>query len=70
LGASAVELGVTVLDPRFDAVDMPARLFPEREGGRGGYYEGLCFKLYASFGGELTEVGDSASSWATRRNSS
>jgi len=62
LGASAVELAVTVLDPRFedllDAVDVPVRPFPDREGGRGGYYEGLCFKVYASFGGELADVGD------------
>ncbi|MEV6826803.1 hypothetical protein [Amycolatopsis sp. NPDC051102] len=63
LGASAVELAVTVLDPRFegllDAVpEVPVRPFPEREGGRGGYYTGLCFKVYESFGGELAEVGD------------
>lgn len=48
LGASAVELAVTVLDPRFEgllaAVDVPVRPFPDREGGRGWYYEGLCFE--------------------------
>ncbi|OXM62469.1 hypothetical protein [Amycolatopsis vastitatis] len=71
LGASAVELAVTVLDPRFadllDAVDVPVRPFPEREGGRGGYYEGLCFKVYASFGGELAEVGDGGFTPWTRK---
>jgi len=71
LGATAVELAVTVLDPRFagllDDVDVPTRLFPEREGGRGGYYEGLCFKVYASFGGELLEVGDGGFTPWTRR---
>ena len=71
LGASAVELAVTVLDPRFegllDAVDVPVRPYPEREGGRGGYYEGLCFKVYAAFGGELTDVGDGGFTPWTRR---
>lgn len=72
LGASAVELAVTVLDPRFegllDAVpDVPVRPFPDREGGRGGYYEGLCFKVYASFGDELAEVGDGGFTPWTRR---
>ncbi|MGW5717850.1 hypothetical protein ACWEVP_16915 [Amycolatopsis sp. NPDC003865] len=73
LGASAVELAVTVLDPRFegllDAVpDVPVRPFPERESGRGGYYAGLCFKVYASFGGgELAEVGDGGFTSWTRK---
>ncbi|MEU5264356.1 hypothetical protein [Amycolatopsis sp. NPDC021455] len=71
LGASAVELAVTVLDPRFegllDTVDVPARPFPERQGGRGGYYEGLCFTVYASFGGELAEVGDGGFTPWTRK---
>ena len=63
---------MTVLDPRFegllDAVpDVPVRPFPEREGGRGGYYEGLCFKVYASFGGELAEVGDGGFTPWTRK---
>jgi hypothetical protein len=62
LGASEVSLGVTVLDPRFEGllheVDVPVHPFPDREGGRGGYYEGLCFKVYASFGGPLADVGD------------
>ncbi|MEU8633859.1 hypothetical protein AB0C38_16925 [Amycolatopsis sp. NPDC048633] len=63
LGATAVSLGVTVLDPRFsglldDVPDVPTHPFPDREGGRGGYYEGLCFKVYASFDGEPAEVGD------------
>lgn len=71
LGASAVELAVTVLDPRFegllDAVPgLPVRAFPDREGGRG-YYEGLCFKVYASFGGELAEVGDGGFTAWTRK---
>jgi hypothetical protein len=71
LGASAVELAVTVLDPRFagllDDVDVPIRPYPEREGGRGGYYEGLCFKVFASFGGELLDVGDGGFTPWTRR---
>jgi hypothetical protein len=71
LGATAVELAVTVLDPRFagllDEVDVPTRPYPERKGGRGGYYEGLCFKVYASFGGELAEVGDGGFTPWTRR---
>jgi hypothetical protein len=71
LGASSVELAVTVLDPRFagllDGVDVPIRPYPEREGGRGGYYEGLCFKVFASFGGELAEVGDGGFTPWTRR---
>jgi hypothetical protein len=71
LGATAVELAVTVLDPRFagllDDVDVPARPYPDREGGRGGYYEGLCFKVYASFGGELADVGDGGFTPWTRR---
>lgn len=62
LGATAVSLGVTVLDPRFAGVlsasEVPVHPFPDREGGRGGYYEGLCFKVYAAFGGDLAEVGD------------
>ncbi|WP_284745342.1 hypothetical protein [Amycolatopsis sp. RTGN1] len=71
LGATAVSLGVTVLDPRFEgllgAVDVPTHPFPEREGGRGGYYEGLCFKVYASFGGELADVGDGGfTPWTSR----
>jgi hypothetical protein len=71
LGATAVSLRVTVLDPRFedllDAAEVPVRPFPEREGGRGGYYEGLCFKVYASFGGELAEVGDGGFTPWTRK---
>ncbi|SFW89026.1 hypothetical protein [Amycolatopsis australiensis] len=71
LGATAVSLGVTVLDPRFegllDDVDVPVHAFPEREGGRGGYYEGLCFKVYASFGGEVADVGDGGFTPWTRR---
>jgi hypothetical protein len=76
LGATAIRLGVTVLDPRFPAVedqlraelpDVEVRPYPEREGGRGGYYEGLCFKVYAAFGGELTEVGDGGFTPWTRR---
>ncbi|WIX97800.1 hypothetical protein QRX60_27330 [Amycolatopsis mongoliensis] len=71
LGATAVSLGVTVLDPRFegllDAVDVPVHPFPDREGGRGGYYDGLCFKVYASFGGDLAEVGDGGFTPWTRR---
>jgi hypothetical protein len=69
LGATAVSLGVTVLDPRFEDLldDVPTHPFPEREGGRGGYYEGLCFKVYASFGGELFEVGDGGFTPWTRR---
>ncbi|MEU0797126.1 hypothetical protein ABZ342_44290 [Amycolatopsis sp. NPDC005961] len=71
LGATAVSLGVTVLDPRFEglltAVEVPVHPFPDREGGRGGYYEGLCFKVYASFGGELLEVGDGGFTPWTRR---
>jgi hypothetical protein len=71
LGATAVELAVTVLDPRFagllDDVDVPIRPYPEREGGRGGYYEGLCFKVFASFGGELLDVGDGGFTPWTRR---
>jgi hypothetical protein len=75
LGATAVSLGVTVLDSRFegllegllDAAEVPVRPFPEREGGRGGYYEGLCFKVYASFGGELAEVGDGGFTPWTRK---
>ncbi|GLY42143.1 hypothetical protein Amsp01_081660 [Amycolatopsis sp. NBRC 101858] len=71
LGATAVSLGVTVLDPRFegllDEAGVPTHPFPEREGGRGGYYEGLCFKVYASFGGELTDVGDGGFTPWTRR---
>ncbi|MFF1614675.1 hypothetical protein ACFVYA_43525 [Amycolatopsis sp. NPDC058278] len=71
LGASAVELGVTVLDPRFEGLldtvpDVPVHPFPDREGGRG-YYEGLCFKVYASFGGELAEVGDGGFTPWTRK---
>jgi hypothetical protein len=62
LGATAVSLGVTVLDPRFadvlSAANVPVHPFPAREGGRGGYYEGLCFKVYAAFDGDLAEVGD------------
>lgn len=71
LGASAVELAVTVLDPRFEDLlgsvpDVPVRPFPDREGGRT-YYEGLCFKVYASFGGELAEVGDGGfTSWTQK----
>jgi hypothetical protein len=72
LGATAVSLGVTVLDPRFEGLldevpDVPVRPFPEREGGRGGYYEGLCFKVFASFGGEPAEVGDGGFTPWTRR---
>lgn len=72
LGASAVELAVTVLDPRFEGLldgipDVPVRAFPEREGGRGGYYEGLCFKVFAAFGGPLAEVGDGGFTPWTRR---
>jgi hypothetical protein len=71
LGATAVSLGVTVLDPRFegllDPVGVPTHPFPDREGGRGGYYEGLCFKVYASFGGDLAEVGDGGFTPWTRR---
>lgn len=52
LGASEVSLGVTVLDPRFggllDDAGVPVHPFPDREGGPGGYYEGLCFKVYAT----------------------
>lgn len=71
LGASAVELAVTVLDPRFEGLlepvpGVPVRAFPDREGGRG-YYEGLCFKVYASFGGELAEVGDGGFTPWTRK---
>ncbi|VVJ17143.1 Uncharacterised protein [Amycolatopsis camponoti] len=71
LGATAVSLGVTVLDPRFEglltAAEVPVHPFPDREGGRGGYYEGLCFKVYASFGDELLEVGDGGFTPWTRR---
>jgi hypothetical protein len=71
LGAGAVSLGVTVLAPRFadlaDEVEVPVHPFPEREGGRGGYYEGLCFKVYADFGGGLAEVGDGGFTPWTRR---
>lgn len=71
LGATAVELAVTVLDPRFEGLladlNVPTRPYPEREGGRGGYYEGLCFKVYASFGGELADVGDGGFTPWTRR---
>ena len=71
LGADAVELAVTVLDPRFaaltDELPVPVRPSPEREGGRGGYYEGLCFKVYASFGGPLTDVGDGGFTPWTRK---
>jgi hypothetical protein len=63
LGAGEVEFRTTVLDPRLaDLVrqldDVVAvRDFAERDGGRS-YYEGLCFKVCAAFGGELEEVGD------------
>jgi hypothetical protein len=71
LGADRVELALTVLDPRFeglfDEIEVPVRAFPEREGGRGGYYEGLCFKVFASFGGELLDVGDGGFTPWTRR---
>ncbi|WP_410669236.1 hypothetical protein [Amycolatopsis sp. cmx-4-68] len=70
LGATAVSLGVTVLAPRFeglfDAVEVPVHPYPDREGGRR-YYEGLCFKVYASFGGELAEVGDGGFTPWTRK---
>lgn len=61
LGADGVEVRLTVLDPAFGpvaeavegAVDDPARAT-----GRG-YYQGLCFKVMARFGGgEPHEVGD------------
>lgn len=71
LGATDVSLGVTVLDPRFedllDAVEVPVHPFPDREGGRGGYYEGLCFKVYAAFGGSPAEVGDGGFTPWTRK---
>ncbi|MFJ7216752.1 hypothetical protein [Amycolatopsis sp. NPDC098790] len=71
LGATEASLGVTVLDPRFegllDEVGVPVHPFPEREGGRGGYYEGLCFKVYAAFGGSLAEVGDGGFTPWTRK---
>ncbi|MCR6490754.1 hypothetical protein M8542_48970 [Amycolatopsis sp. OK19-0408] len=71
LGATEVSLGVTVLDPRFedllDGLDVPVHPFPDREGGRGGYYEGLCFKVYAAFGGSLAEVGDGGFTPWTRK---
>ncbi|WP_370961355.1 hypothetical protein [Amycolatopsis sp. cg9] len=71
LGATDVSLGVTVLDPRFegllDGAGVPVHPFPDREGGRGGYYEGLCFKVYAAFGGDLAEVGDGGFTPWTRR---
>lgn len=71
LGATDVTLGVTVLDPRFedllDAVEVPVHPFPDREGGRGGYYEGLCFKVYAAFGGSPAEVGDGGFTPWTRK---
>lgn len=65
LGADGVEMRLTVLDPRFEAVadaigeavDGAVR-DPDRTSGRG-YYQGLCFKVMARFGGgELEEVGD------------
>lgn len=67
LGATEIELKTTVLDSRFVPFenvlraalpDVTVTLFPEREGGRGGYYEGLCFKVLADFGEGMVEVGD------------
>jgi hypothetical protein len=43
---------VAELQERFDAV-----VNPDREGGAG-YYEGLCFKVHPTFGGETVETGD------------
>ncbi len=74
LGASGVELKVTVLHERFSGLteelraalpDVRVTPFPEREGGRG-YYEGLCFKVLADFG-ETVEVGDGGFTVWTRR---
>ncbi|MBB5789852.1 hypothetical protein [Jiangella mangrovi] len=63
LGADGVEVRLTVLDPAFRAVadgvaGAGAVDDPDRATGRG-YYEGLCFKVVARFGGgEPQEVGD------------
>ncbi|GGS45343.1 hypothetical protein [Actinokineospora fastidiosa] len=63
LGAGEIEFRTTVLDPAFadlvhELKDIAAvRDYPERDGGRS-YYEGLCFKICASFGAGLEDVGD------------
>jgi len=76
LGATAVELKTTLLQERFAPLievlhaalpEVTVTLFPEREGGRGGYYEGLCFKVHADFGEGLVEVGDGGfAAWTQR----
>jgi hypothetical protein len=43
---------VAELQEKFDAV-----VNPDREGGAG-YYDGLCFKVHPTFGGETMETGD------------
>ncbi|HTS98261.1 MAG TPA: hypothetical protein VMI33_16750 [Streptosporangiaceae bacterium] len=67
LGAQRVRVEMTRLDPALDGVAEavtaalagPAEVAdaPHRESGRG-YYAGLCFKVYAGFGGAELEVGD------------
>lgn len=68
LGADGVQARLTVLAPHFDTLAADVRgeglgagvdvvLDPDRESGRG-YYQGLCFKVIARFGGEWLEVGD------------
>ena len=76
LGAVGIELKTTLLHERFAAVpavlreelpDVAVTPFPEREGGRGGYYEGLCFKVLADFGEGPVEVGDGGFTTWTRQ---
>jgi hypothetical protein len=68
-GGQGIEVRLTALEPRFgpvlaairaDLADRPeVRVVedPQRQSGRG-YYTGLCFKLFATVGGEPFEVGD------------
>lgn len=65
-GIEGLQIRVTVLDPRFQAIADGARDTlhdvelvddPHREAGRR-YYSGLCFKLHAVHGAERLDVGD------------